>query len=145
MDTSDPFEAYKEALHTQYSQLTSYSNLILGAGYAGIFATWSLTKDSLGKASASWVGLLIIVSLFFFVLFEIIRMVCTTVELEKQSKALSNREQYLELMAAFAATQTGMAHRLRFVWYVFFSISFLTAFCAAAVLACAFVGQLAGP
>ena len=146
MSASDSFKAHTEAVHFQYAQLTAYTNLILGAGYAGFFATWSLTKENLSKSLSSVAGILILVSLFFFVLFEIIRMVYTTIELEKQDKALAQPDQYVELMAEYSRTHTRMAHQLRVVWYIFFSISFGTALCAAGIMVYAFARQLvSGP
>jgi len=141
---SDPNELndYKDALGAAYSHANAYSNVIIGAGYAGFFAIWALTKDHLNDRQMAWAGLLIAVSILFFVIFEIIKMVYSYFDLEKQAQALSRPDQYKELLAAHRNAQSRIALQLRIQWYFFFSISLLTGLGAAGIVLWLFLRQL---
>src|SRR5258708_28488103 len=54
-----------------YEKANAYTNLIIVAGYAGLFAVWQFTKDNLSRKQTLISALLIIVSLAIFVIFEI--------------------------------------------------------------------------
>ena len=54
-----------------YEKANAYTNLIIVAGYAGLFALWQFTKDNLSRRQVIISGLLTITSLAIFVLFEI--------------------------------------------------------------------------
>lgn len=64
-------EKQKEIVLSSYEQAKSYSNIIMMGGYAGLFAIWSFTKDDLAQWQTMLVGLLAVLSVFSFVLFEI--------------------------------------------------------------------------
>ena len=61
----------KDIVISSYEQAKSYSNIIMMGGYAGLFAVWSFTKNDIEQWQSITVGLLSILSIFSFVLFEI--------------------------------------------------------------------------
>lgn len=62
---------YFEKLH---ERSLSYTNLVIGAGYAGYFALWSLARDYILPPLARISLFAMSVSLAIFVLFEIAKM-----------------------------------------------------------------------
>ena len=44
MINQELIDAQKEIISFSYSQGMAYANLIIGAGYAGFFATWAFTR-----------------------------------------------------------------------------------------------------
>ena len=64
-------DAEKELLSFSFNRAMAYTNLILGAGYAGFFATWAFTRDHLSASETLWSALFVTLSLLSFVLFEV--------------------------------------------------------------------------
>ncbi len=61
----------KEIITSSYEQAKNYSNIIMMGGYAGLFAIWNFTKSYLLCWQVMVVGLLSLVSVLTFVLFEV--------------------------------------------------------------------------
>lgn len=57
-------------LKTTHEESTKYINVVSVVGYASYFATWSFTKDLLGREPSAFVGLMGMMSVSFFVLWE---------------------------------------------------------------------------
>lgn len=66
---------YQGILHDHLETSVAYANLIISAGYAGLFASWTLTIDNLSPVQSALVGGLALLSLLFFVGWEIAKMV----------------------------------------------------------------------
>ncbi len=54
-----------------FDQASNYTKLVLGLGYAGFFAAWSGTKARLGPVELVGSALLMCLSLFAYIVFEI--------------------------------------------------------------------------
>jgi len=54
-----------------HEEVTKYLNAVAVVGYAAYFATWSFSKDIIGKELSALVALLGMISVSFFVLWEI--------------------------------------------------------------------------
>ncbi len=144
MTEQNDLNDYKEALGAAYSHAGNYANAIVGAGYASFFAIWALTKDRIPNRAMALAGILIVVSILFFIAFEIIKMIYAKVDLEKQAKALSQPDQYRELLAAHKTVQARLALQLRIHWTICFSVSLLTGLGAAGIVLWVFIKQLLG-
>jgi hypothetical protein len=68
-------EHYRAVLTDHYDKATSYYNVVFTVGYAGIFTTWSLTAPAMNRLQNAWVAGLALLSLFFFVGWEIAKAV----------------------------------------------------------------------
>lgn len=141
-DISKSIELHKDALSHHFSQAAAYSNLIIGAGYAGFFATWSFTKDIINRDLNVAAGFFILISLILFITFEIIKTVSIEFEIAKQKTILSRPEDYEMLMEAYKKTQAQVSLRQFWLWVVFFSLIVTTALCAASIMIFAFVSTL---
>ncbi|HEU4457782.1 MAG TPA: hypothetical protein VFR90_01505 [Methylibium sp.] len=82
---SAQIQAVKELMDKQQSQVTSYSAIIIGVGYAGFFALWSLVKDYPYPKLHAVAGILIGVSLLFYVGWEIGHMIYRVLQLNSIS------------------------------------------------------------
>ncbi len=60
-----------------YDKAASYTNLILAAGYAGFFATWTNVKADLTKFESAASALCIAVSLMVFITWEVVVMIAS--------------------------------------------------------------------
>jgi len=144
MAEQNDLSEYKEALGASYNHAGNYANAIVGGGYAGFFAIWALTKDRIPSRAMAWAGILIVVSILFFIAFEIIKMVYAKVDLDKQAAALSRPDQYLELLAAHKSVQARITLHLQVHWTICFSVSILTGLAAAGIVLSVFIKQLLG-
>ncbi|MEM5546333.1 hypothetical protein [Pseudoalteromonas fuliginea] len=83
---------YKEVIAYSYTKASSYSNLIVIAGYIGFFNIWS----PLIEKSKEWYlllsGIFILISLIAFVGYEIYKSISGTLKLNKFMDNINNRE-----------------------------------------------------
>lgn len=89
---SSQVEAYIKMLMVVFDKSTAYFNLMIVGAYAGFFGLWQLAKDYLSKNQVLWSALLVFVSLFFFVLFEVSKMVVAQKDITAQAEALRSSE-----------------------------------------------------
>ena len=82
-----------QLLSTQHDKATLYSNLIIGAGYAGFFSVWGNIQCYLTDFEKIFSMLCITISLIFFILWEIGKMISTALFSKYQSKILESSPQ----------------------------------------------------
>jgi hypothetical protein len=71
-----------------YDKTRSYTNLVIAAGYAGFFAFWRSAKDDLPKITMLSSGLLITISLCFFIGSEVYNMISNGLYQRKMNQML---------------------------------------------------------
>jgi hypothetical protein len=131
-----------------YSQAAAYTNLVLLGGYAGFFGLWQLTKEYLARTQILCSALLILVSLLFFVLFEVAKMILVTKSTLRKAKVLESVDATSTPATTLAALrevesslELSVGPFMRF-WGVSVFVSLVTALLAAGILAYAFVAEL---
>jgi hypothetical protein len=131
-----------------YEKANAYTNLIIVAGYAGLFALWQLTRDLLSRTQVLTAALLILTSIIIFVLFEIYKAHYTSRLLRRYLRVVQqpeNRvspERLLSAMNTFEAAERAAAiHFVRF-WQLVFWLTTVTGVSAALVLGYAFARGL---
>lgn len=72
-----------------FERATSYNNVILVAGYAGAFTIWSFTKSQLSDKSSMVIALFLLVSLTFFIVFEVVKMVVIAKAVTRKMKVFN--------------------------------------------------------
>lgn len=82
-------DALKEIVVNQYGQAIAYTNLLLVAGYAALFTVWKEVKSDLPKGAMLLVGALALISAALFVLFELGKLIFSTVFHRQVGKALA--------------------------------------------------------
>jgi hypothetical protein len=131
-----------------YEKANAYTNLVILAGYAGLFALWQFTKDNLTRSQVLVSGLFLLVSIAIFVLFEIYKAHYTAhllrryLNVVQQPENRASPERLLSAMNVFeAAERAASVHFVRF-WLVIFWLTTATGVGAALVLAYSFVKGL---
>ena len=131
-----------------YEKANAYTNLIILAGYAGLFALWQFTKDHLSRTQSTISALLLLTSIVIFVLFEIYKAHYTSrllrqyLAVVQQPENRASPERLLSAMNAFeSAERVAAIHFVRF-WQLVFWLTTITGVSAAVVLGYAFVRAL---
>src|SRR6266700_379417 len=98
-----------------YEKANAYTNLIVLAGYAGLFALWQFTKDLLSRTQVLTAALLILTSIIIFVLFEIYKAHYTSrllrryLRVVQQPEIRVSPERLLSAMNTFEAAERAAA------------------------------------
>src|ERR1700681_1011306 len=74
LSQSELLEKAGEHVTSTFERMQSYSRVIIGLAYAGLLAIWSATKQVLPERLLVWSGLLIVLSILAYVVFEIVQM-----------------------------------------------------------------------
>jgi len=135
-------DANKELLAHAYDRGMAYTNLILGAGYAGFFATWTFTRDRLTDRQTLWSALLVSLSLISFVLFEVYKTFFVSRTLLALSRAVQNPTEVVRRLAEWQ--QIVEASQIRFgrIWAYTFPFTLFTGLAGIGILVYAFICAL---
>lgn len=110
-------DALKEVVAYQYGQAPTYTNLLLVAGYAALFTVWKEVRADIPKDAALLVGALALVSAALFVLFELGKLILSTVfhrQIGKALAALNHRAVFDQ--NPFAALGEKFSERMYWWW-----------------------------
>jgi hypothetical protein len=64
----------EDLFRRQYEEASRYFNTVMAVGYAGYFATWTLTRSDIDKWHGSFIGLMGMLSLATFICWELLAM-----------------------------------------------------------------------
>ena len=99
MNDDAVLEQVTELVLRQWDKMTSYTNLVLVAGYAAFFATWTQAEPFLSEFWFVAAGLLASISVVIFITFEIAKVYLTSQALKKMSEAVvQNRAVFFQEM-----------------------------------------------
>ena len=132
----------KEVIISSYEQAKSYSNLIMMGGYAGLFTIWNFTKSNLAHWQSMSVGLLALVSVFTFVLFELYGLWFRTTQTLNLINQLQKAEKLGSFPADYGKQELKRSETLAKVWPFFFFTASGTAALAALILGGSFIAEL---
>ena len=141
-DLQDFIEQQKKIVLSSYEQSKSYSNIIMMGGYAGIFAIWSFTKADLEQWQSMTVGLLAILSVFSFVLFEIYGVWLRSTQTFNLLKQLKTAEKLGQFPIDYGKDEMKRIETMAKVWPYFFFFTLGTGVLAGLILLWAFVSKL---
>ena len=142
MTDRELLDAQKELLAHTFSQAKAYTNVILVAGYAGVFAIWSFLKDDLTKATAFSSGLLISISLALFIAWEVYSMFFRSQSILGVARALEDPDRFEQLMLDYRTSEQERIIRYGRIWLIQLPLVVATGFGAIGVLVSAFVHGL---
>ena len=132
----------KEVIMTSSEQAKSYSNIIMMGGYAGLFAIWGFTKSNLEKWQSMSVGLLALLSVLIFVLFELYGLWFRSTQTFNLLRQLKKAERLDKFPADYGKQELKRSEMLAKLWPFFFFSAIATALLAALILAWSFISQL---
>ncbi len=132
----------KEIVISSYEQAKSYSNIIMMGGYAGLFAIWNFTKLYLVCWQVMVVGLLSLVSVLTFVLFELYGVWLRGTQTTNLISQLQKAEKLGSFPADYGKQEFKRSETLAKVWPFFFFTASGTALLAALILGGSFIAEL---
>ena len=137
-------EVQKELLSSMYSQANAYTNLILGAGYAGFFGVWTFTRDQLNASQVFWSAILVTISLVSFVAFEVYKNLYISRGLLSLNLTIQDEQQIAANLLRWREDQRDREITFGRVWASTCWISILSGFGGGLVLLYSFVRGLLG-
>ena len=135
-------EQYKQILSHLYQNAISYTNLIILAGYAGIFAIWQLTRDKLDNTITIWIALLISCSLIIFVGHEVWKMISEALFFRRLNKIIEKNITEKDRITAWQLAFVEYAQRQSKTWAYFLIPTVLFGFSAGFILIYQFIKTL---
>ncbi len=134
-------QAQRELADKFQAQVVSYANVVIGFGYAGFFALWSMVsgKGVMPPWAHSASGLLIGSSLTLYVGWEVIKMIWTALYVRKAHAKLADEEGILTVNALVAMSQR---HERRTYWpWVIVTVPTVLLAAAGAAIVLAFLAK----
>ncbi|NJC50287.1 UNVERIFIED_ORG: hypothetical protein GGR78_003593 [Xanthomonas campestris] len=142
MYRGDLVEAQRTLLRESMAAAASYTNVIMVAGYAALFAFWSQGKEWLTKATLLSSGVAIALSVFMFVGWEVFGMVIRSVANLSIAEAIRNPAEFERRMGVHRDKVGGFTERFRYVWVGVMLITVLSAAAGFLILLSGFVHGL---
>lgn len=135
-------EQQKQILSHIYQKAISYTNLIVLAGYAGIFGIWQHTREILSKQTTIWVALLTSCSIIIFVGYEVWKMIAEAIFIRRINKVIEENIALQERLAVWQQVFTEYARKQSKIWVFFLVPTLLFGFSAAFILIFQFIKNL---
>lgn len=135
-------DKHKEVVITSFEHSKSYSNIIIFGGYAGLFAVWGFTKDNLEQWQSMWVGILAIISIVIFVIFELASAWMRGNQVKNLMAELEQAEKLHQFPEEYGKKEREHSAKLLKVWPYFFFSAAGTGIGAGVILLCSFIGNL---
>jgi hypothetical protein len=130
-----------------HDKAVAYNTVVMAIGYAGFFGLWSITKDYLTQRETLWAATLMLVSLSFFVFFEVYKGFVTGKAVQRRANAMfvgnqeTDPETFLTKLELFRTESVKDAMLSARIWPVIFLICVFFGVAAVTVL---FVGLVMG-
>ncbi|MGE0673507.1 MAG: hypothetical protein AB7O64_10650 [Methylibium sp.] len=99
----------------QNSHAHSYANVVVGIGYAGFYALWSLAEKGAYPSVRAFAGLAMALSLVIFVAWEVFTMIYATLQYQNVNKALAKSDEGATL-AAWQRASRQISSRIDCLW-----------------------------
>lgn len=135
-------EQQKQILSHMYQKASSYTNLIVLAGYAGIFGIWQYVREILSKQITIWIALLISCSLIIFVGYEVWKMIAEAMFMRRLNKVIEVNVTPQERSIVWQRVFTEYARKQSKTWVFFLVPTVLFGFSAAFILIYQFIKNL---
>ena len=132
----------KEILSHLYDKASAYTNLIILAGYAGIFGIWQMTWNSLSADANILVASLIATSIMLFAAFEVSKMILQALFLRKLDKIIMKDFLAAERIEAWTIGLNEFSAQQTRIWMWFLVPTVLTGFGGGFILLWLFVRNL---
>jgi hypothetical protein len=135
-------EQQKRFVAHMYQQSSAYTNLIMIAGYAGIFGLWQITKAQLSSFTVNGVASLIAFSLLVFVAFEVKKMVSMGFFMRRLNRILAENFEPAERVRAWEEALVEWSAKEGKNWVVYLMLTIVPGFGAGGWLLVEFLRSL---
>jgi hypothetical protein len=127
-------EQQKQILGHLSQNSMSYNHVILLIGYAALFATWELTKGYLSKPIAMYIGLLSLLSVFIFSIYEIRKMVYNALFIKSLDKIVQQILPVEDRIAVWKLAFEEWSKKEMRIWPYYLYPTLIFGVCAALIL-----------
>jgi hypothetical protein len=127
-------DKFKQVYTHIYQSATTYTNLIMLGGYAGIFAVWQMTKQHLDRNVTILTALLMCTSLFLFAGYEVYKMIRQAFFLRQLDRVLLSKVAQADLLTAWQQAWMEYSAKESRVWLFALIPTVATGFGAGAIL-----------
>jgi hypothetical protein len=135
---ADKVRKYLVELNSKmFEKAQAYLNVVILAGYAGGFATWSATRANLPPNANVAIALALASSLLVFVLWEVFGMILRSRSFNRMRPLLTKAKSAKEFLAAVTSIEEQQAKdaiALTWAWGIVLSICVSLALCAFGLL-----------
>ena len=133
------FKSQREMITHSYEHGKQYANIIVIGGYAGLFTMWSFTKGQLEKWQVLSVGLCMLLSFIFFLVFELYSSWLRSTQVIRQINELDKAEKLNKLPDEYGKSELNRLSVFLKVWPYFFFLAVGFALVAALILGYSFI------
>jgi len=131
-----------------FEKASAYNNIVLTLGYAGFFAIWNMVADGLSVPVNTWVGFLLGVSLFTFVIWTLLSSVATTRQIASRAKLLARefetQEEFFSSLSLLDGQMRRSALAFQQWWPLVFMFTALTGLGAGSIVMLHLVKNIVG-
>lgn len=130
-----------------YDRAAAYTNLIILAGYAGMFTLWSFTKDYLNETIEIFIALMVGASLFIFCAWEVYKMIYSSRLIKKQAELVMEPlapKEFQQRSEAITLSVNRDNIKLHNQWLFVLTVTIILGFGGASILMGYFVIKLLG-
>lgn len=131
-----------DLIEMMYDKGMSYTNVMFGIGYAGIIAFWVGTHEKLSTKLAIVSALLAVVSILFYVAYEILQMLINAKVMFATKTVLRKTGNPAIAWQTYESESAKASKIIIPAWCTAFGIALLTGLGAAGVLVVAFIQRL---
>lgn len=139
---NEMWEAQKALLADAHGAAERTLNVVMLVGYAAIFAFWSQMRDEFDDSAIALSGLLLLVSVAFFVGWEVFAMVRRNINHIRIGYASSEETTFMERIVSYKGQQEAFTRRTAIVWTLSLAISVAFAIGAGSILGYEFLVML---
>ena len=132
----------KEVILSSYEQAKNYSNIIIMSGYVGLFTIWNFTRDDLESWQSIMVGLLMLISILIFVIFELYGIWFRSTQTFNLLSELQRAEKLDQFPNDYGKQEMKRLEYLSKIWPFFFFSAIVSALLASSILIFSFVKQI---
>jgi hypothetical protein len=127
-----------------YDKAAAYTNLVIIAGYAAFFAVWGNMKGQLGKREMLYAALFMSISLIFFILWETIKMVITSITLKSLRKTVleATPEHFNTKLVELNKAEARLHVKLMYFWFFVLAVTVGFGLLAGGILINGFLREL---
>jgi hypothetical protein len=112
-------ESHQRAMDRLQSSNETYTKMVMAAGYAGFLAFWAKSTVVIPPLQHAWIGSLFLLSLLFFISWEVIKSTMTSITVNRLVKVLGDPATP-ESIASFAKQASAHDRQMGRLWIFFF-------------------------
>lgn len=109
-------EDLRQLVSVSFTGASAYSNVIILGGYAAYFALWTTMRQAIPPQLAAASALLMALSCFFFVSFEVHKMITQAEALKRWTAYTENESDPIRMLASFKRDVVEMNNSLVKLW-----------------------------